>query len=131
MHTEALSQQSQFAAMDETMEAAPLFGRRTAQQEYDAVSRMAVNTIEDKQARLQRAHEDRRAAFCRMVTQAQLSAADEAIVNSCIEQNATGDVLRVLVKACLLGNSTQAFALASSLREDAANTYADCEEANA
>lgn len=125
-HTEALSFAEQCKAMDETMEA-PLFGRRTAQQEYDAVSAMSSRLMQVARDRVDAQRAGLEAAFSLWCTAERLSTAQEAEVNSCLESQCTGDTLRMLVRACLNGNQTHAFAIASALRSDAASLYADME----
>lgn len=120
-----MTESQRYAAMDDMREAGPMFTQRTAQQEYDAVSSMALRRIEDKQERLQTEHQARKAEFCRLVVKDRLSTADELTVNRILEDKCHGDVLRMLVRACLLGHSTHALAIASALREDCAEYYSD------
>lgn len=123
-----MTESQRYAAMDDMMDSAPLIPQRTAQQEYDAVSSMALRRIDDKQERLQAEHQARKAEFCRMVVKDRLSTADELTVNRILEDNCTGDVLRMLVRSCLLGHSTHALAIASRLRQDCAEYYSDTRE---
>jgi hypothetical protein len=114
----------QYAAMDDT---APIFGLRTAQQEYDAVSAMAASHVERKQAMLEREHKEHMATFYGWCMTERPTESQEAEVNRCLEQQITGDVLRTLVRACLRVQSDVAFTLAMRIRTDAAELYADKE----